>query len=67
MDKGEGGVLHPSPPTQGGDVGPQRGVPNGLYALRGGAVLEGHRPLTHWTVGFHRVDKTRKVLSHIGG
>ena len=67
MGKGEREVLHPPPPTQGGDVGHQREAPNGVHALHGGAVLEGHGPLTQWTVGFHRVDKTRKLLSQIGG
>ena len=67
MGKDEREVFHPPPPTQGGDVGHQREVPNGVHALHGGAVLEGHRPLTQWTVGFHWVDKTGKLLSWIGG
>ena len=67
MGKGERQILHPPPPAQGGDVGHQGEMPNGLHAVHRGAILEGHGPPTQWTARFHGVDKAGELLPRIGG
>ena len=54
MGKDERKIFHPPPSTQRGDVGHQREVPNGVHALCGGAVLEGHGPILKYNISiFH--------------
>ena len=44
MGKAERQILQALPPAQGGGIGHQGKVPNGLHAIHRGAVPEGHRP-----------------------
>ena len=48
MGKNKGPIFRTLPPAQGGGIGHQGEVPNGLHAIHREAVLEGHRPLPQW-------------------
>ena len=67
MGKAERQILHTLPPAQGGGIGHQGKVPNGLHAVHRGAVLEGHGPPPQWAVRFYSVDKAWELLPPIGG
>ena len=67
MGKAERQILHALPPAQGGGIGHQGKVPNGLHAVHRGAVLEGHRPPPQWAARFYRIDKAGELLPWIGG
>ena len=67
MAKAEGKFLCTLPPTQGGGIGHQGEVPNGLHAIHRGSVLEGHRPPPPWAGRFYGMDKAGELLPQIGG
>ena len=67
MGKGEGQILCPLPPAQGGSIGHQGEVTNGFHAVHRGAVLEGHGPLPQWAVRLYGMDQAGELLSGIGG
>ena len=67
MGKAQRKILHTLPPTQGGGIGHQGEVPNGLHAICRGSVLEGHGPPPSWSVRFYSVDQAGELLSQIGG
>ena len=67
MGKNKGPILRTLPPAQGGSIGHQREVPNGLHAFDRGAVLEGHGPPPPWTVRLYGIDQAGELLSWIGG
>ena len=67
MGKGEGKILCTPPLTQGGSIGHQGEVPNGLHAIHRGSVLEGHGPPPPRAVRFYGMDQAGELLSWIGG
>ena len=67
MGKAEGQILRALPLAQGGGIGHQGKVPNGLHAIHRGAVLEGHRPPPQWAARFYHVDKAGELLPWISG
>ena len=67
MGKNKGPILHTLPPTQGGSIGHQGEVPNGLHAIYRGAVLEGHGPPPPWAARLYGMDQAGELLSQIGG
>ena len=60
-------VLLTLPPAQGGGIGHQGKVPNGLHAVHRGTFLEGHGPLLQWALRFYGLDKAGELLPWIGG
>ena len=60
-------VLHVLPPVQGGGIGHQEKVPNGLHDMHRRTFLEGHRPLPQWAPRFYGLDKAGELLPQIGG
>ena len=67
MGKNKGPIFHTLPPAQGGGIGHQAEVPNGLHAIHRGAVLEVHGPLPQWAARLYGIDQARELLSWIGG
>ena len=59
MGEAKGDVL---PPAQGGGIGHQGKVPNGLHGMHRRTFLEGHGPPLQWPQRFYGLDKAGELL-----
>ena len=67
MGEAKGKVLHTLPPTQGGGIGHQEKVPNGLHGVHRRTFPEGHGPPPQWALRLYCLDKAGELLPRIGG
>ena len=67
MGEAKGDVLHILPPAQGGGIGHQGKVPNGLHGMHRRTFLEDHGPLPQWPQRFYGLDKAGELLPWTSG